>query len=360
MSFLQRSLRILGALVLGALLTETFLRAVLPVEIRFETWFTPGIEEWDPEFGAVYRPGWKGFMRHPDRVYRGVLLELDEHGFRPAARNPIPGDPRRVLLLGGRSAMMAYGLPEPESIAARMAARATIPMEVHAAARAGGNLHRSWHLYRKHLAGQDWDLVVISHVNPYLPAFADSEAIRHLPPPAPEAWVFRYMDGILLWRSGLIADIGRPAFRSYLGYGLLRLADAGLRIIRGTGRPSGAEHQAAMAREARPPAPDALENYQRFLTEVRDHFAGRGVPTLLHFIPRPLASVGHHRAYREPLEETFEVIDLHDRLFHLNEPSAFIANGHYGTRIADAIGRELALEAESVLRQEAGQSESRP
>lgn len=360
MPFLQRSIRILGALVLGALLAETFLRAVLPVEVRFETWFTPGIEEWDPEFGAVYRPGWKGFMRHPDGVYRGVRLELDDHGFRPAARNSIPGDPHRILLLGGRSAMMAYGLPEAESIAARMAARAPIPMEVHAVARAGGNLHRSWHLYRKHLAGQDWDLVVISHVNPYLPAFADPEAIRQLPPPAPEAWVFRYMDGILLWRSGLIADIGRPAFQSYLGYGLLRLADAGLQSIREFGRPAGPDHLAAMAREARAPDPGALENYRRFLSEVRDHFASQGVPTLLHFIPRPLASAGHHTAYREPLDESFEVIDLHDRLLHLNEPSAFIANGHYGTRIADAIGRELALEAERVLRRQAGQSESKP
>lgn len=349
MKFLRCSIAILPSLLLGALLAEGFLRVLLPVEIRFETWFTPGIEQWDPEFGAVYRPGWEGFMRHADGIYRGVPLRLDEYGFRPATRNKLPGEPFRVLLLGGRSAIMAYGLPEEESIAARMASHATVPMEVHAIARAGGNLQRSWHLYRKHLEAGDWDLVILSHVNPYLPAYADPDAFARIPPPAPEEWVFRYMDGILLWRSGLIAKIGRPAFQSYLGYGLLRLLDAGLA---GAGKLlDGQAGQTVnpMEREAAPPDPGALEHYGRFLGQVRKHFEERDTAVLLHFIPRPLAKKNHHRVYRDPLAASFPVIDLHDRLLHLNRPGSFIANGHYGTELADAIGRELARAAEALL-----------
>ena len=60
MSGLSKLLSFLLALLLGGLLAEGFLRLLVPVEAHFETWFTPGIEEWDPAFGAVYRPFWAG------------------------------------------------------------------------------------------------------------------------------------------------------------------------------------------------------------------------------------------------------------------------------------------------------------
>jgi hypothetical protein len=349
MRFLRNSLLVILSLVLGALLSEGFLRLLIPVEAQFETWFTPGIEAWDPEFGAVYRPNWEGTMRHLDGVYRGVPLQLDEHGFRPPARNDLPGRPKRILLMGGRSAMMSYGLPDKETIPARMVAAADVPMEAQSIAWAGGNLIRSWNLYRRHLADEDWDLVVISHVNPYLPAYKDHSAFDRLPPPAPKEWVFRYMDGILLWRDGLFVKAGRAAFQSYLGYGMVRLADAALKEVAQLQGAPGTSQQEIIRAQAAPPDPAALADYTDFLKHVEVHFAARGIPVILHFIPRPYAERDHHAPYREPLSEEFDVIDLHGRLYDSLSPSAFIANGHYNRELADLIGKELAREVSTRL-----------
>lgn len=349
MRILRNSLLAVISLALGALLTEGFLRLLIPVEARFETWFTPGIEEWDPEFGAVYRANWEGTMRHMDGVYRGVPLKLDANGFRPSARNDLPGKPKRILLMGGRSAMMSYGLPEDETIPARMVASADLPLEAQSIAWAGGNLIRSWNLYRRHLDREAWDLVIISHVNPYLPAYKDHNAFDRLPPPAPKEWIFRYMDGILLWRSGLFVKAGRAAFQSYLGYGMVRLADSALKEIeQWQGTPEKSQ-QAVIRAQAAAPEPAALADYTAFLQHVQAWFSKRSIPVVLNFIPRPYAERDHHAPYREPLSKTFDVIDLHRRLYDRLSPSAFIANGHYDRELADEIGKELAREVSTRL-----------
>jgi hypothetical protein len=349
MRLIKNSFLAIAALALGALLAEGFLRVLIPVEAQFETWFTPGIEEWDPEFGAVYRPHWEGTMRHMDGVYRGVPLELDAHGFRPPARNAIPGEPKRILLMGGRSAMMSYGLPEDETIPARLVAAAPLPLEAQSIAWAGGNLQRSWNLFRRHLADEEWDLVIISHVNPYLPAYRDQTAFDQMPPPAPKEWVFRYMDGILLWRDGLFVKAGRAAFQSYLGYGMVRLADAGLKELEHWRGAPEKSQQAIIRAQAAPPDPDALSDYAAFLRHLENYFSERDIPVVLHLIPRPHAVRDHHAPYREALAKEFDTVDLHQRLHESLSPASFIANGHYNRALADQIGKELAREVSTRL-----------
>lgn len=349
MRLIQKSFLAITALVLGTLLAEGFLRLLIPVEAQFETWFTPGIEEWDPEFGAVYRPHWEGTMRHMDGVYRGVPLKLDAHGFRPSVRNTVPGTPRRILLMGGRSAMMSYGLPDDETIPARMVAAASIPLEAQSIAWAGGNLQRSWNLYRRHLMDEDLDLVIISHVNPYLAAYKDHTAFDRMPPPAPKEWVFRYMDGILLWRDGLFVKAGRAAFQSYVGYGMVRLADAALKELEEWRGAPEKSQQAIIRAQAEAPDSVALADYAAFLRHVESHFSDRGIPVLLHFIPRPFAERDHHAPYRQALSGEFDVIDLNQRLHNNLSPSSFIANGHYNRGLADKIGKELAREVSTRL-----------
>lgn len=156
------------ALLLGGVLTEGFLRLLIPVEVQFETWFTPGLEKWDDEFGAVYQPGWKGMMRHIDGVYRGVPLQLDAHGFRLPVRNGLAGEPVEILLMGGRSAMMSYGLADEETVHARLADALPFPAEVQSIPSAGGNLLRDWVHYQRHLSDRNYDLVIISHLRDYL------------------------------------------------------------------------------------------------------------------------------------------------------------------------------------------------
>ena len=245
--------------------------------------------------------------------------------------------------------MMSYGLPEKETIHARIAAAAPVAMEVQSSARAGGNLIRSWNLYRTHLMDEDWDFVILSHVNPYLPAFRNRDAFDTVPePPSPE-WVFRYMDGIQLWRDGLVQKVGSPAFQSYLGYGLIRLLDAGIKIASGGGNTPQNGLAGVIRRQAEAPTEEALADYRAILKHIKSHLDSRGIPLLPHFIPRPYAQPDHHAPYREALSNEFEVIDLHRDLHSHLGPEAFIANGHYNRQLADRIGRALAEEVMSRL-----------
>lgn len=333
---------LLVAMLLAVGMAEGFLRLLVPVEIQFETWFTPGIETYDPVHGVVYQPNWRGMMRHTDGVYRGVPLQLDAHGFRLPARNAQAGAPVRILLLGGRSSLMSYGLPDNETVAAALAANLPFAAEVHCIASAGGTLKRDWLQYRAHLSQARYDLVIVSHVNPHLPLYADAAAYDTPPPIAPEAWYFRFMDGIVLWRDGLFAAVGRPAFASWLGNGLLRLADAGQRAWRQRHVGALSTHDAAIRTQSRPPDAEGLADYLAFLAHVRRHFAREGTPVLIHFIPRRYFPAEHHAPYREALPADWAHIDLHAALHPLLQEDVYIANHHYAAPLTAAMGAALA------------------
>jgi len=349
MKRLRNLVHILLCVLLGAVLTEGFLRVLIPREVQFETWFTPGIERWDPEFGAHYRGNWSGMMRHADRLNGGVPLFLDEHGFRLPARNDLPGKPFRVLLIGGRSAMMSYGLSDEEAIVGQLVENTRIPLEAQSIAWAGNTLLRSWNLYRRHLMDEEWDLVILSHVNPWLPAYANPEFYDSLPPPASPEWVFRYMDGVQLWRDGLFDKFGKTAFKSYLGYGLIRLADAALKNWEHFGQEPVSPLEAAVKRQAEPIEEAAMAGYVAFFRHMQRHFRERDTRVLVHLAPRPFGKAELHAPYREALEDAFRVIDLHRELHAFITPEAFIADGHYGPDLARKIGQSLAREVEDQL-----------
>jgi len=352
MKHLKKVISAILAILLGAILAEIFLRVLIPVEAQFETWFTPGIEQWDDDFGAVYRPGWKGTMRHVDGVYRGVPLELNEYGHRLPARNEVPGTAKRILLMGGRSAMMSYGLADWETVHARMAQSMEQPVEARTIASAGGNLLRDWIQYRKHLMDENWDLVILSHVNPYLPAYSNHEAFDILPEPPPPEWVFHYMDGIVLWRDGLFLKTGRAAFRSYLGYGFVRLADTFIKRFSEKGSKGTQGMAEVIARQAEAPDPKALSDYIAFLEHISAHFEDRGIPVMVHLIPRPFAEEDQHAPYREALSRRLDVVDMQQKMHRSLSPELFIANGHYGPELARELGEALSVEVSARLSKE--------
>ena len=157
------------------------------------------------------------------------------------------------------------------------------------------------------------------------------------------------MEGIVLWRDGLFLKTGRAAFVSYLGYGLIRLADGAIKEIDRIRSGSSANLVEVIRKQALPPDPQALADYTAFLRHVEGHFHAQGTPVLLHFIPRPHAEPDHHAPYREPLSQSLDVIDLNRDLHPELEEAAFIANGHYGRELARKIGQALEKEVSARL-----------
>ena len=360
---MRRAVQILHALCLGWLLplllaagtSEVLLRLILPVEGRFETWFTPGIEAPDPVFGFGYVPHYHGVMRHADRLNLGVPLVLDEHGFRLPNLSPQlpPGTrPRRILVMGGRSAIMSYGLSDDQSVTGRIAAHTHTPVEVHNTAWAGGSLMRNWHLVRHRLAGETFDLVLVVHVLPNLSETRDAQWWDTPPPPPDAAWAFRYMEGVVLWRDGLFAAIGRPAFASYTAYGWIRLADTAWKQMHyalGWSTPPD-----AVAEQSRIPDPADMQGYMRFLEHIRTYFAAQGTPVLFVTLPRKVFPADHHAPYNAAVPSDLDWIDLHARLWpELQDPKLYLANHHYGPVLADRIGQALATEIDLRLKSSA-------
>jgi hypothetical protein len=199
------------------------------------------------------------------------------------------------------------------------------------------------------LSQKHYDLVIISHVNPYLPAYKDHAAFDQLPPPPPPEWVFHYMDGIVLWRDGLFLKTGRAAFQSYLGYGFVRIADTFLKRLneKETGGPGGLAQ--VISKQSQAPDPNGLADYGAFLAHLEDHFTARETPVLLHLIPRPFAEMGHHAPFFEAFSPKMDVVDMNARLSSEITGEMFIANGHYGPRLAQMLGEALAGEVSARI-----------
>lgn len=324
------------AVVAGVLAAEMLLRLVLPVEIRFETWFTPGIHQYDPQLGFVCSPGYKGLMRHPDQLYRGVPLELDAKGFRMENRTPgADNSAARVVLLGGRSAAMCYGLPDDATLTAVLARNTVRPLRIQNSAWAGWGLWMNWLTYRRELDdGAPYDLAIVAIYEEPHAGYEPYTTYEWAWPAPSESEVFAQIPGIRLWPSGNVARAGAWPYRSYLLYGLLRAGDAL------TGVPP--EH---------PPATDPrpADGFIRYLTHIRDHLATRGTRTLFVFLPRKDAPADVYDPIASAMPEDFPSVNLHRQLHGQMDHLGWIADDHYSTALAQAIGEALAQPVDAML-----------
>jgi hypothetical protein len=349
--------------VVGA---EIFLRALVPVELMFETWFTPGIQQYDERYNVVYAPGWSGLMRHADKLQRGVPLELGEDAFRlpvTAGEAAFADKPLvRVVLLGGRSAIMSYGLPDEETVAAAVARhlseRLEAPVEVRATEWAGDNLHRNWNLFRERLGDRyTFDAAVICHVNPSLGSYRNPAKWDVVEGWGDESTFFGFLPGIVVWPNETIAAAGPAAYQSYLGYGLLRLAGQARFLWARTFEGAETAHERALRVQSEPPEAVARDAYIGFLGHLQEWFEARETRVLFHFIPRRYFAMDLHDPYTAALPDDFAWVDLHRRLFAETEnPDNFLANHHYAQPMAEAIGALLAEELADQL-QSKGQPE---
>lgn len=341
------------AFVLAVVSAELFLRALVPVEVMFETWMTPGIQQYDEKYGAVYTPNWSGLMRHEDKLIRGVPLQLEAHGFRIPNRagfEQYEGPPFQVVIIGGRSAIMSYGMEDDLTVSAALARRLSDqlrrPVVVHNTNWAGDNLHRNWNLFLDHLSNEvEFDAAVVCHINPYIVPFRDPANYDHIQPWGTEEDWFRYMPGVVLWVDNWIAELGPDVYRSYLGYGLVRLAIVGRKAYEHRILGEEDSHSRNLRVQSIPPSESDRKAYFDFLRHVRHWFSDHHAVTLNALIPRRYFPIDHHDVYTREMPADFDWVDLHRQLFEMTrDPDNFLADHHYNRALAEAIGVAMADE----------------
>lgn len=333
--------KILGALaiLLGGLATEGFVRVIIEPDALFEISFSDGAQRPSDKYGFVFTPGFRGMMRHPHKVW-GAPFTLEEHGFRQPARSPSAGaDPRRVVLLGGRSATMCYGLPDNRTIQQYMAEASPLPLEVWNTGWAGFDSYRSW-LYYEETLGRELEVeLVLFCFNPDRPEefLRDfPEDMGPIPPHEKQAEFWDMMKGnVRLPKDGLERWMGSRYFDSYVVYGILkyrrRLAFLGQNI----GRLAGVEEEASIL----PPVPTGplddvqhrgLERFAEFIAHVRDELAEKGTRLAVVFIPSYGRARDCYRLMDGALPADVPRLDVHRELYDDMRPADWIATIHYG------------------------------
>jgi len=337
------------AVAVGLLSAEGLTRVLVPMEIMLETWFTPGVHTYDAEMGFVFTPGYQGMMRHADGLWVGEPVRLDEHGYRLVALPPERTEAtQKIVILGGRSLMMSYGLPDEATIHHRLAAHLDKPTEVLNTAWAGDSLWRAWHFFNREVAREEpYDLAIIALVSPYLRPFVGRSDYTLPSDGRPEEAIFPYLDGVMLWRGPLFAKYPRTSHSSYLGFALFRRAEQAMKEWRKRWRPKPGNRKITGT-------PEEITGYIDFLGHIRDELAARGTKTVFVTMPHG-EPIDYYEALTSAFPSDFSWVDLHAEMRETLPLEQFFAQGHYRAPLADRIAERLAEAVEAELDPEQNQ-----
>ncbi len=339
-------------LCLGLAAAESYLRLTIPLELMFDTWFTPGIHVRDETFGFRFAPDYAGEMWHRQGVF-GVPIELDEHGFRPTPTRRGAEPIRRVALIGGASMAMGFGLSDDATIAARLAVASQHRLDVRNTAWPGFDVHRNWLVFREAFGDERFDLGVVLLYRVTLESFADVPDDLTSPAPMEQDDPFRLMDGLVVEPPGPIAAVlGRSYYRSFVAHGVLRRLDDGL--ARGVDRPRpaglpGAGHDIDPAAAKRGRRSRGRERLAALLAHIERGFAEQGARTLVVFLPM-WAPPDVYAPVERALPRGLPRRNLQRQLRRELRVRDTIAAGHYSAPQAERVARRLAVEVDGVLR----------
>ena len=334
-----RRVAVFGAIGLLSLLgTEAFLRLMVPYELAFETGFTPGIHTPDEQFGFVFTPNYEGYMRQADGVW-GIRFALDQNGFRRTAVGRGSPPRRRIVMVGGMSMMMGYGLPDGRTVPGVLASTSRHPLEVHNTALAGFDLLRNWHLFLRKLDDQAFDGAILSVYGNFpdmLVHFSElPDDLSQVPAP-PSEDLFYFFDNLVTDRQGPLAEVLGPAlYTSYVGYRVFHAVDRRLRLM-GYGR---REHAQSLPRK---PAGSGAQKFAALIDRVSTHFRCKGTRLLVVFLPIQSAPDTFYSPLADALPNGISYLDLHRDHHASISREPFLAVGHYGREQSRIIGSALA------------------
>ncbi len=336
-------------LLLSIIATEGYLRLTIPFELALETWFTPGIHTPDPQFGFVFTPHYHGHMRHPDGVW-GVPLHLDQHGFRNTPSRSSDHPAKRIVMIGGMSMLMGFGLPDHQTIPGCMASQH--PLDIQNTAWAGFDLYRNWHLYLQKLGSEPPpDLVILSiygNHSDMLAHFAQlPDDFTQMPVPFQQRHLFYFFNNLVIQRQGPLAQALGPMFyASYIGYRLFHATDRRL-ITMGLGKPLQGPAQTLST----PPTSEGCEKFVSFIEHVSHHFQNKGTKLLVVFLPIRNTSDTFYTSLVEALPPHIPYLDLHREQSQTLAKETFIADGHYGREQSLIIATRLVKTVDAILNQ---------
>lgn len=353
---------LLMAGLLGSVAAELFLRLIMPPEIAYQTFYSPGIHTPSPKYGFVFAKNYHGRMVHSDNVAY-VPLRHDEFGFRPPAATPTAGPVDTIVLLGGASMVYGYGVPDQYTLPATMVQAASRPIRVYNAAWPGFDVYRMFHAYceflEPHIAHPQVAILCLYNVD--LADFAQMpDDMQHVPPPPPQAELFRYMDNMVLSApKGLLSKaLGRYYFQSYVGARLAsaldRIVEVPLRICRVATAP----HPNGIAASSLLPSPsreaaDArnLEKLVKFISYVDQYFQRQNTTLMVAILPvaAQLHTAEKYAPIVAALPRQIPCLNLHQELSGQLQPSHFLGAAHYGPYASTEIGRRLAARACQIL-----------
>jgi len=355
-----------AALLLGGLAAEVVLRAPVTSEKMFGFCGSRGLHTPDDELGFVFTPEGSYHWFHEQHAW-AVPFRLDEYGCRPVARSPRAGEPLEVLLLGGRSQVGGFGLPDDETLHHHLAEVALRPLEVRAVAWPGVDLYRSWRFYARELQAEASPDVVLVCLNPIsTSAFAEliPADLRRVPPhPLGDDLFTMAGDFVYTPASRLQEWLGPDYFRSYVGYGLMRHRGlARRRLAAGLERLPGLEGVARRiavpadeppAWTTRPEDPESgargLRRLEGFLEHLQGHFAEQGAIVAVVYLPSMVAEEDCYASVDRAVPASMARFDLHRELYGAVTYSEGVADGHYSAAQSELIARRLDALVEELL-----------
>ena len=340
-----REVAVVGAVGLLSLVgTEAFFRLMVPYELALETGFTPGIHTSDEQFGFVFTPDYRGYMRHADGVW-GIPLTLDKNGFRKTAVGRGSTPRRRIVMIGGMSMMMGYGLPDEQTVPGILASTSQHSLEVHNTALAGFDLLRNWHLYLQKLDKQAFDGVILSVYGNFpdmLAHFSElPDDLSQVPAAPPREDLFSFFDNLVADRQGPLAEaLGSELYTSYIGYRVFHAIDRRLRLM-GYGLPRRVESL------SHKPSGSGAQKFAALIDRMSAHFRRKGTRLLVVFLPIQNSPDTFYSPLAEALPNGIPYLDLHHNHRAAIAREAFLAVGHYGREQSRIIGSALADAVES-------------
>ncbi len=353
-------LRCVLAILVGLALAEGFLQLAVGRVRDMGLWFTPGIHAPDTRFGFVFTPGYRGLMRHRDRLFAEALT-LDERGYRQPVAGPSEGTARNhVVFVGGASMMFGFGLPDALSVPGQVARASRHAVVAENRAWPGQSLHGSWVAWRALEADREPpDVVVVSlffvHQAP-LQVSADDD-----PPGASRqriAQLFRFLPDLVPTPRGPVTEwVGPPAFRWLLIHQLARAADpswAGAALEALTARDPVAAGGAA--RQANPVREPETIPLRQFFDSMAGELQREGTDLLFVTLPRGRAPADYYDEFLAEVPPGFPSVDLHRGFVDDEVAVQTFAAGHYAPATAEALGARLAHPLDALLDRRASEA----
>lgn len=340
-------------LLISLTIAEVLLRSIIPFEIAFQTWFSPGAQRPDERFGFVFSKNYQGFMRHRDGVLN-VPIELDRYGFRQpfkSTKNKQTAS-KKAVLIGGASLMFSYGLPDRHTIPAQLVSHSCLPLKSYTASWPGVTLYRNFHIYRKKLEPHITpDLAIISIYKNDLYAFKSiPNKFDNISKSESITWLYRNDKPVIVYPNGFFAErLGKLYYQSYILSQLVSLIDSGIEKVESTIDSitnASSDEQTGPENKIR-----RNKNFKNFISYLQEYFNRKNIPMMIVFLPSMTPKETElFSELREAVPAQINAVDLHKQLRENFDIQKFIAGNHYSKTQASLIGKSIAQESCQLLK----------